>query len=218
MQSLECDANIMSIRKEEGKTIIILDQTVFYPQGGGQPCDLGSIKNEDGVFLVEHVQYVDGVVEHVGEIEQGELSKGQKVNCRVDSKRRNINTRLHSAGHLVDLALKKLNIDWEPGKGFHFPSGPYVEYTGLLNSDKKEEVMKNIEDMCNQLIGENFVTTVSVDEDGEKNGKPLRTVYYGDFGIHCGGTHVSQLSEIEKIIIRKIKSKKEVIRISYSIG
>lgn len=217
MHLLECEAHIVDIKTDEEKTIVILDQTVFYPQGGGQPADVGRIENETSIFRVEHARYIDGVVEHVGEFEIGSLSVGDKITCYVNEEKRNLHTRLHSAGHLVDLALKKLNIDWTPGKGFHFLDGSYVEYEGTVEPDAKEGVMKSIENMCNELIKENRTTSVAFDEGSTKNGKSMRTVYYGDFGIECGGTHVQQLSDIGEVGIRKIKCKKGVVRLSYML-
>merc|ERR1712232_885145 len=59
-----------------------------------------------------------------------------KVNCRIDEKVRRINARVHTAGHLLDRAAKDLEWKWIPGKGYHFPDGPYVEY--VLNADSRK--------------------------------------------------------------------------------
>lgn len=196
MQALSCVAKINNIEEREGKKILILDQTVFYPQGGGQPSDVGIIQSKSTLFKVDHVRYCDGLVEHIGEIVSGGCNVGDSVSCSVSENERLLHTRLHSAGHLVDLALQKMNIDWVPGKGFHFPVGSYVEYSGEIKLDSREAFIARLESVCNQIIMENRKVSVSFSKNKTQNGKALRTVHYGDFGIECGGTHVSELSEI----------------------
>lgn len=219
MQSLSCDAKIINIRQdtESEKTIITLDQTIFYPQGGGQPYDTGIITSENGVFHVEKVYYKDGLVEHVGHNISGNCTLHENITCTVDRDRRVLNTRLHSAGHLIDLALTRLNLKWKPGKGFHVLPGAYVEYTGSYKPEDKEVLMQNLEKTCNDIIQENIETSCTFETGKTFNGKPLRTVHYGEFRSHCGGTHVENLNEIGSITIRKIKLKKGIIRISYGI-
>ncbi len=129
MSLLALEAEVLAVEEEEGKTVVVLDQTIFYPQGGGQPFDQGFIRSASAVFKVEEVRFVDGIVKHVGMFEQGNFSAGETVQCEVDAERRLLHARLHSAGHVVDLALLEFpNIHWKPGKGYHFPQGPYVEY------------------------------------------------------------------------------------------
>lgn len=163
------------------------------------------------------MRYVEGVVHHTGIIENGVLAIGLVVNCYVDEDRRKINSRLHSAGHLIDVALKELNIDWIPGKGYHFPQGSYVEYSGKIDGLNVENLKMEIEKKCNDIISRNIETRLIFDDHKLQNGKPMRTVFYGEFGIPCGGTHVSNLNKIISIGIRKIKKEKDSIRVSYSV-
>lgn len=217
MSSLSCDAKITGIKKEEGGEVLILDRTVFYPQGGGQPSDIGVIKSGSALFRVEHVRYCGGLVEHIGEVISGDFNIDESVSCSVSEKDRFLHARLHSAGHLIDFALQKMNVDWIPGKGYHFPAGSYVEYLGDLDQDEKELFIKDLELNLSLLIAQDYKSSITFDESRTQNSKPLRTVYYGDFGIECGGTHVSSLLEIGRVKIRKIKSKKGVVRISYAL-
>lgn len=220
MDQLECSATIVDVgNNESGEDTVILEQTVFYPQGGGQPYDTGTIQTPDQSFIfnVAKVRFVDGVVHHIGKVEKGKPSIGLEVECTVNSERRKVNTRLHSAGHLIDMVLKKLSVDWRPGKGYHFPEGPYVEYSGSLDGYDTEKLMRDIEQECAYLVAKNIPTKVTFDSSEHESGKPARTVYYGDFGIPCGGTHVSNLSQIGKVVVRKIKKVKDSIRVSYDI-
>jgi len=206
---------IEDIKSINGKTIIILNETIFYPQGGGQPYDTGIIKNENATFLVEEVRYVDEQVYHIGTYKSGNLNIDDNVELFVDQEKRILHTRLHSIGHLVDMALKELSIDWVPGKGYHFPNGPYVEYVGSLDGLDKDQLRQDIEDRCNEIISRNLETRLVFECDTLQNGKPRRIVYYSDFSIPCGGTHVANLGDIGTVAIRKIKQEKENIRVSY---
>jgi Ser-tRNA(Ala) deacylase AlaX len=229
MGQYECDAQAVSVLIEGEKTAVILDQTAFYPQGGGQPYDTGVISNVDKKFLVEEVRFVDGIVKHLGKFEDMAFVPGEAVTCRVDIERRQLHTRLHSAGHVVDMGIKQLGIAWKPGKGYHFPNGPYVEYSGSLGGADIEKLKTDLGSACNEIIARNTETRVLFMPKEEMGSvcayvpdyipanKPGRVVMYGDFGIPCGGTHVDNLKEIGKITIRKIKQDGENIRVSYSI-
>lgn len=103
-------ANVLDILQENGRTVVILDQTIFYPQGGGQPYDQGIIENHNSRFIVEEVRLVDGIVKHSGTFEQGTFSKGDLVTCVVNQERRELHSRLHLAGHVVDMAVTTLNL------------------------------------------------------------------------------------------------------------
>lgn len=223
------EAVVVDVLEDNGKSIVILDQTIFYPQGGGQPYDKGIIESDSGKFLVEEVRFVDGVVKHIGIFEKGKFEKDEKVICRVDEARRQLNSRVHSAGHIVDMAVNQLGLKWIPGKGYHFPEGPYVEYSGSLDGVDKEKLKQDIENSANKFVQEGRETKLLFMNKEEMKsvchfvpdyipeGKPGRVVMYGDFGVPCGGTHVSNLSEIKKMTIRKVKEEKGNIRVGYDV-
>jgi len=220
------EAEVLQCSQENGKDIVILDQTVFYPQGGGQPYDKGAIEAEGSKFSVQEVRKIDTIVKHIG---IGLLKTGERVKCSVNRERRDLNSRLHSAGHIIDMALLELNLTWIPGKGYHFPDGPYVEYQGSIGGLNKEKLISDIETLCMKYIGQALETKLMfVDEGrakeickllpdylhGQSN---IRIVMYGSLGIPCGGTHVSNLLELKSMKIRKIKSEGPNIRIGYNI-
>lgn len=153
-----CDACVVDILTEDGKTIVVLDQTIFYPQGGGQPSDTGVIQAGSKVFNVTEVRFVNGKVNHIGNFETEAFDLGESVTCRIDLVKRNSHSQIHSAGHLIDMALKRLGIKWEPGKGYHFLNGPYVEYSGSLDGVETEGLKKNLEDSCNEIISNDVPT------------------------------------------------------------
>lgn len=227
--ALESDAAVLEVLNENDKSVVILDQTVLYAQGGGQPYDQGWMENEHGKFRVEEVRFVEGIVKHIGYFESGSFEAGQTVHCKVDQERRELNSRLHSAGHAVDWALLQLGIEWVPGKGYHFPDGPYVEYAGSAEGMDKEKLKADLEAKCAEFIGSGRTTRfIFIDKDKMHEychhvpdklpeGKPTRVLLLGDFGVPCGGTHVSKIEEIRSISIRKIKGEKETIRVAYDV-
>jgi Ser-tRNA(Ala) deacylase AlaX len=228
-EQLQCTSNIIDIKKEDNKDVIILDQTIFYPQGGGQPYDTGLIKSESATFIVEEVRFVEGIVKHIGHFEAGAFQNGETVTCLVDAQKRTLHSTLHSAGHLIDLAVEKLGYNWIPTKGYHFPQGPNVEYEGEIPLEEKESVKKAIEDMCNELIKQNIeIKTLFVSKeelsklckdvpDYIPKDKPTRIVSFENLHTPCGGTHIKNLSQIKKMVIRKLKAKKGIIKVSYEV-
>ena len=229
MQQLECEAFVTVVENKEGRSIVYLDQTVFYPQGGGQPYDKGTISNGSSTFIVEEVRYADGLVQHIGSLQGQPFMQGEDVTCKVDAERRALHTRLHSGGHLVDMAVNELGYDWTPGKGYHFPDGPYVEYAGELGDETKEAVIEKLNNKIAEILSRDIATEirfVSKDEMGAlcrhvpdylPKDKPSRVVLYGDFGVPCGGTHVANLKDIGTETIRKIKEKPGTLKISYQV-
>ncbi len=225
----ECEAKVTSVSEENGKTVLILDQTVFYPQGGGQPYDMGVIEGSNAVFQVGEVRFVEGVVKHIGAFTSGVFIVDETVHCKIDVPRRELNSRLHSGGHVVDMGVTKLGLGWIPGKGYHFPDGPYVEYAGTLDEQGRDKLKVDLEVACNAYVEEARTTKLVFIPKSEMHtvchfvpdylpeGKPARVVMYGDFGVPCGGTHVSNLGEIKQITIRKLKKEGENIRVAYNI-
>lgn len=223
-----CDATVVAVLEKEGQACIHLDRTILYPQGGGQPNDRGCLSGPDSEFSVENVRFVDGIVDHLGSYARGVLSVGDRVDCAVDEERRALHSRLHSAGHVVDMAVSQCGLTWIPGKGFHFPQGPYVEYVSD-NDVSDPELRERIEVRCNELVRSDltvqcrFVTPDELTQlcravpDNIPQNKPTRVVQFSDFAVPCGGTHVRSLSEIGPMTIPKIKRKSGFVRVSYDV-
>ncbi len=203
------------------KQILILDQTIFYPQGGGQPSDTGIIESKDGnfVFKVEKVAFnSNGQVYHIGEFIKNKFKIGESVKLKIDKEKRVLNAKNHTAGHLIDWTVESLNLNLKAKKGFHFPQGSYVEYQGELSEDK-EELAKKIEKRANQIISENPKIEFVFENNKHESGKPMRIMKIEGYqNCPCGGTHVKEAKEIGILTIRKIKAKKGNIKISYQVG
>lgn len=125
-----CNAKVLDISNTDDEQVdIILDQTCFYPRGGGQDWDLGVISNNGKSTEIEEVRIdSDGIVHHI--CNRTDILTGNIVSCQVDRQRRQINSRLHSAGHLIDMAIRELGLDWVASKGHHYPHLSAFEYTG----------------------------------------------------------------------------------------
>lgn len=101
---------------------LLFDRTVFHPQGGGQPADTGVIISDDGKkFTVTDLKLVDKAVVHTGKFEGAQFTVGETLTQKVDGEFRAINARIHSAGHLLDVAMNRAGrTDLKPSKGYHF--------------------------------------------------------------------------------------------------
>lgn len=229
-QQLFNDATVLQVTQEQDRTVIILDKTSFYPQGGGQPSDKGIIQSSTGLFKVEDVRLNEELVKHYGHFVKGELTENQSVSCEVNHETRQLHNRLHSAGHVIDMAVFKLGLNWTPEKGHHFPGNSYVEYNGILEIQEKEKLKQSIEKTCNQLIQDNEKTAIRFISKNKLStlchftpsyippDSSIRLIVFGhDFCIPCGGTHVTSLVEIKQMTLRKIKMEKGKIRVSYAI-
>lgn len=225
----DCMATVVNFDEHEGKQVVVLDQTCFYPKGGGQDFDQGAITSDSADFTVEAVFFIDGEVKHIGEFLNGKLELGDSVECKVDEGRRAINTRIHSAGHTLDMAVRQLGWDWKPGKGAHYPHMSFVEYSGQYNPEERDELIKRLQVKIDELLSAGSNNTIefmtpeemklagAVVPDNLPKGKPSRAVLYDRFIVPCGGTHVKNIKDIGSIKVTKIKMKDGNIRVSYSV-
>lgn len=204
------EANIVNVQENDGITTIFLDETIFHAQGGGQPTDKGIIKGVNGSMQVEMVKVLeDGRVTHQGEV-QGLFNLNEKVTCTLDTAWRTQMTQLHSAGHILRFAMLDLGLDWKPTRGFHFPVGTYIESEPESLEEVTEETIRAIENAANEHVRKNYKTII--EWEGDK-----RIVHFGPHKMACGGTHIAQGSDIQKITITKIKKKSGRVRFSYTV-
>lgn len=198
---LECTARVLSCGEtQEGLWAVVCDRTVFHPQGGGQPSDIGRI-NE---VVVRKVIHTPEAIIHLCEAPlEGEVSMA------VDGKTRRLHSRLHSAGHIIGFVGDELG--WHATKGNHFPGESRV----VFEPQKPEAIhlteAEVLQSEVNALISKKLERRMT-EIDG------LRYVTWGDLRAYpCGGTHVANTEEIRKVKISKIKMKKGQISVSYSL-
>lgn len=237
MFALQSKATVLAIVQEGDRLAVIVDRTILYPQGGGQPCDTGCIStlDENIKFSVEDVRTKNGLVHHYGKFESSEDTSfriGQEVLLKVDDSRRSLNSRLHSAGHLLDSCMKSVGLgSLEPGKGHHFPDSPFVDYKGTIPASDIEKKRAELELEANRLVivGGLVQAVVAPYEDAANlcGGKlpdyipeesTPRIVTLGGLGCPCGGTHVADISEIGSIKVTQVRVKKGMTKVSYTIA
>lgn len=225
-QLFEVKANIISCGHDDKGAYIILDRTIFYPQGGGQPSDQGKIiLNDNTVILIYDVRLVENKVYHyVYSLPEYNIDNREGT-ITIDVERRKVNSRYHTAGHLIASIIDKNYPNLQAIKGHQFPNEAYVECKGEWLLDNYEDLQYYI----NKSIIQNLVV-ISRDMNtqerkdatrlisGLPDGKKIRICKIGNYdAVPCGGTHVSSLCEIGHLNIIKITTKKEKTKISYEV-
>jgi Ser-tRNA(Ala) deacylase AlaX len=223
----ESTAKVESLTtSDDGTVSIVLDRTIFYPQGGGQPTDHGEIETSDGTANITRVSFMDGIVFHAGEIVNGTISPNTHATLRIDENRRRLHARLHTGGHVIMTAVDSM-LRLPAIKGYHFPDGPYVEFSGTVTPERRESLASDIQQEVDRLVAEDFIVTArfdSVDNLRAANvyipaeipaGKPTRVVVTAGYQSPCGGTHVKSLGELKGLSVKGVKAKSGKTRVSY---
>lgn len=216
--------------KNHQRFSIVLDKTIFYPQGGGQPYDTGFISSKNGKFLVQETRFSEGLVNHIGVFETGFFQSGDNVGLSVNGERRLLLSKLHTAGHLLDVSMINLGYELPPTKGYHFPDSPYVEYAGEIPVEERKNLCIKLEAELKKMIaeGREIKKFIVENEDELKKfckvvpdyipkDKPVRIVAVAGYNCPCGGTHVKNTSELGNIQVTKIKVKGGNVRVSYNL-
>lgn len=222
-------ATVISTSKDEQGHYIVLNQTIFYPQGGGQPSDQGTLHFGDMVIPIHSVKSVDQEIRHYTDRDYTHLN-AQEGLCTLDQERRLLNAKLHTSGHLISNIIERSYPQWVAVKGHHFPNECYVELVdkswGLENISvdaANEEIEKAIAlDLVlhkDQITGDKLQELCPNLPYSLPKGQNIRVVRLGDFPFQpCGGTHVKSLNELNGLRIAKHKVKKNSMKIYYDIG
>lgn len=173
----------------------------------------------------------DGIISHIGKYtSDAKFESGVEVALKIDGEFRTINARIHSAGHLLDMAMNRAGkTELKPGKGYHFEEGPYVEYIGVVAEKDRAPLCEELNKHCADIISEAKAKNTQVfrkicayDEANEQlagaggvpsyvpAGGELRVLKLTpeDLGCPCGGTHVHAVPEIGRIEVTAMKKKK----------
>jgi alanyl-tRNA synthetase len=214
---------------------VILDKTLFFPEGGGQPADTGflTLQGESKTLKVQDVQEVEGVILH--KIENGSgISKGSVVSGHVDAERRIAHTRHHSATHIVVCAARKVlgSHVWQAGaqKGEKRARIDITHFKRISDAERKEiELLANRMVMEDKEIKARFEDRKEAEQKykfgiyqgGVPPGKAIRIVRIGeDEDVQaCAGTHCAKTGEVGPIkILRTERIQDGIVRIEYSAG
>ncbi|KUJ15087.1 ATP binding/alanine-tRNA ligase [Mollisia scopiformis] len=224
----------------ENDHVLITDETIFYVQGGGQPTDTGTITDSKckHTFEVQSVRHpaTGHQILHFGRFNPPTpipFSVGDEIKQNIDAEKRELYSRLHTAGHVLGFAINQLSREGvlpslTESKASHYPDSAAVEFGGLIDGKHKaaiqaktDEFVKSaakvnihywpLEELKKKCTGaEDFVLP-----DGEELGRVVEMEGMGSYP--CGGTHVRDCSLVGKIEVKKISRSKGVSRVSYRV-
>ena len=209
----EGESEVLAAGAKDGEHVaVVVAETPFYPEGGGQVGDRGVIETASGALLeVSDTRKAEGSIVHVGRIlrgDAGDFARGARVKLKVDRIRRDAAMLNHSATHILHYALRDVL-----GSAVH-QAGSLVDPDKLRfdfahQGPVKDDALATIEEEINARIRENAEVTVeemAYDDAikagalaffGDKYGDRVRVVRMGDFSVElCGGTHISRTGDV----------------------
>ncbi|MBI4395418.1 MAG: alanine--tRNA ligase [Candidatus Omnitrophica bacterium] len=212
-QTLEADGKVLWSFFSNQEGAIALDQTPFYPEGGGQVGDSGTLEGPEFKFVVSDTQKKERVILHHGKLISGKVKVGESCKAKVNRENREATKRNHTATHLLQAALRSV-------------LGTHIRQVGsLVNPEKlrfdfthgkplSENEIKQVEEWANQAILDNLAVEVNVQNYesamksgvlaffGDKYGDEVRVIEVpGKSKELCGGTHCHQTGEIGAFVI-----------------
>ncbi|EJF6527563.1 TPA: alanine--tRNA ligase [Escherichia coli] len=190
------------------EAVVVLDQTPFYAESGGQVGDKGELKGANFSFAVEDTQKYGQAIGHIGKLATGSLKVGDAVQADVDEARRARIRLNHSATHLMHAALRQVLGTHVSQKG-SLVNDKVLRFDFSHNEAMKPEEIRAVEDLVNAQIRRNLpIETNVMDLEaakakgamalfGEKYDERVRVLSMGDFSTElCGGTHASRTGDI----------------------
>ena len=223
------EAVVLDVFEAEEGYDVVLDGTLFYPEGGGQPADTGTLVTEKSTVEVRDVQVEDGVVLHRTD---GEIGTGEFVTGQVDTYRRRRLMRHHTATHIVGHAAREV-------LGDHVRQAGAQKGTDAARLDVRHyerisrEEIEAIERVANELVMANVAVTqewphrneaeaeygFDLYQGGIPPGTNIRLIHVGEDVQACGGTHVSRTGDVGAIKIRSTERVQDgVERLVFAAG
>ncbi|KAB8234424.1 putative alanine--tRNA ligase [Aspergillus alliaceus] len=220
--------------------VLITEETIFHPQGGGQPSDTGTITSTTSAatFTVSSVRMDvldDGQVLHLGRFSTPTVpfTPGESVTQTIDAQKRLLYSRLHTAGHVLGAAVRHLLEDEIEGfdelKASHFPDSAACEFRGLIEGKWKGVIQEKVDEFVRAEM------PVEVEWWGEEEfkerglerliperrlgpGEKWRVVNIVGAEVYpCGGTHVERTDLCGGVTVRKISRSKGVSKVGYAV-
>ncbi|QCC50765.1 alanine--tRNA ligase [Halapricum salinum] len=229
-QRTDFEAVVLEVFERDDETFdVVLDQTMFYPEGGGQPPDHGTLSTDDVTAEVSDVQIYDGVVVHTTDEDPG---KGEFVRGQIDATRRRRLMRHHTATHVVIHSARQILGEHIRQAGAQKGTESARIDVSHYESITREEV-KAIEHRANDLVMDNIPVNQSwphrheaeeehgfdLYQGGIPPGEQIRLIQVGEDVQACGGTHVARTGDIGAIkILNTERVQDGVIRITFAAG
>lgn len=221
---------------------VVTNETIFHPQGGGQPSDTGTISNDVLQFQVSMARMdaiESGQVLHFGRFNGDSsqtFSAGDEVLQTIDVERRELYSRYHTAGHVLGAAVRHLLENEIPGfdelKASHFPDSASCEFQGSIEGKWKESIQKQVDDyiQANMPVEIDWWSEEDFARESLERLVPDKAVFdsmpdrklrvvkiVGAEVYPCGGTHVDSTMLCGKTNVRKISRTKGQSRVSYAL-
>ncbi|EBL2770433.1 alanine--tRNA ligase [Salmonella enterica] len=206
--ALFVDGKAVEVINAGQEAVVVLDQTPFYAESGGQVGDKGELKGAGFTFAVDDTQKYGQAIGHIGKLSAGALKVGDAVQADVDEARRARIRLNHSATHLMHAALRQVLGTHVAQKG-SLVSDKVLRFDFSHNEAMKSSEIREVEDLVNAQIRRNLpIETNIMDLDaakakgamalfGEKYDERVRVLSMGDFSTElCGGTHASRTGDI----------------------
>jgi len=229
-QRMEFEAVVLEVfERDDDRFDVVLDQTMFYPEGGGQPPDHGHLATDDVTVEVEDVQRYDGVILHTVD---GDPGKGEFVRGQVDATRRKRLMQHHTATHIVVHAARQVLGEHVRQAGAQ--KGVDSSRIDVRHYDSvAREQVKEIESMANDLVQDNVPVTQEWPDRNEAEakhgfdlyqggipaGEQIRLIQVADDIQACGGTHVARTGDIGTIkLLNTERVQDGVIRLTFAAG
>ena len=223
---------------------VAVDGTIFHPQGGGQPSDIGHITSDGVSFKVLSARTSvshQGVVLHFGTFESQESSFKPGAACKqeINAEKRLLFSKYHTAGHVLGSAVRHLLEKEVSGfdelKASHFPDSASCEFAGLIAGSHKEAIQAKLdefiaaampvkidwwaeEEFHREGVARLIPDKATREAMGVKPGEKFRVVKIVGAEVYpCGGTHVHRTDQCRKTVVRKIGRSKGTSRVSYTL-
>ncbi|USP77610.1 hypothetical protein yc1106_04884 [Curvularia clavata] len=227
---------------------VITNSTVFHVQGGGQPSDIGimtpssddAAAKDKPTFQVKSVrQPAQGnQILHFGRFDppngaNAPFNAGDELQQHVDAEKRNLHSRLHSAGHIMSLAIHALSLEGvlpplKESKASHYPDSAAVHFIGSLEAKHKDIIQAKTDEFVQsarpikihwwpmeELMEKCYASEGFTLPEGETVGRVVEMEGLGSYP--CGGTHVQDCSQVGKIEVKKISRSKGTTKVSYRV-
>ncbi|MFT3735991.1 MAG: alanine--tRNA ligase [Rhodocyclaceae bacterium] len=205
---LYVDGSKVDVARAGDDAVIVLDNTPFYAESGGQAGDAGFLQNNTARFQVDDTQKIQAdVFGHHGRVVEGEIKVGDALNARVDANRRTATQRHHSVTHLMHKALREVLGAHVQQKG-SLVDADKTRFDFAHNAPMTDAEIRKVEQIVNREILQNAATQARVMDIesaqktgammlfGEKYGDSVRVLDIGSSRELCGGTHVARTGDI----------------------
>jgi alanyl-tRNA synthetase len=208
----EADSETLAAAFDDGNCLVVVAETPFYPEGGGQVGDRGVIETESGALVeVTNTRKHGPAIVHVGKILRGDPSdfaRGAHVTLRLDRERRDASMLNHSATHILHYALRDiLNKDVHQAGSMVAPERLRFDFShngpvaagdlATIEEEINARIRENAEVITQEMAYDDALKAGALAFFGDKYGDVVRVVRMGDFSTElCGGTHVQRTGDV----------------------